>query len=91
MPQVVKCHSQSERSVGLVPGQGTCIGCGLGPRSEHCDFIIFYYFLSNEQVILPGVCVFIIGEGRGGQSGWWTGHVKLRHGYSKLTTVHIGA
>ena len=28
------CHSAKRKVTGLIPGQGTCLGCGFGPQLE---------------------------------------------------------
>ena len=32
--QLAGCHSAKRKVTGLIPGQGTCLGCGFGPQLE---------------------------------------------------------
>ena len=34
--QWVGCHLTNQRVAGLIPGQGTCLGCGPGPWLGAC-------------------------------------------------------
>ena len=34
---VVECQPVNQRVVGLIPSQGTCLGCRPGPQGEVCE------------------------------------------------------
>ena len=35
--QWIECQSANQRVAGLIPSQGTCLGCGPGPRLGVCE------------------------------------------------------
>ena len=35
MVQLVACHPTKQKVMGLIPSQGTCLGCGLGHQLGH--------------------------------------------------------
>ena len=35
--QWIKCWPVNQRAAGLIPSQGTCLGCGLGSQERECE------------------------------------------------------
>ena len=35
--QWIDCQPANQRVTGLIPGQGTCLGCGPGPHLGVCE------------------------------------------------------
>ena len=35
--QWVECQPVNQKATGLIPSQGTCLGCGPGPQYEACE------------------------------------------------------
>ena len=35
--QWIECQLLNQRVTGLIPSQGTCLGCRLGPQLEACE------------------------------------------------------
>ena len=35
--QWIECWSENQRVAGLLPSQGTCLGCGPGPQWGVCE------------------------------------------------------
>ena len=59
--QLVELQPMSRKVTGLIPGQGTCLGCGFGPSRSTCErqLINVSMFLSHiKDVLLPSSLSF---------------------------------
>ena len=50
--QWIECWTRNQKVVGLIPSQGTCLGCMLGPQLGACERQPIEY-LSHIDVFLP--------------------------------------
>ena len=50
--QWIECRPANQRVSGLIPSQGTCLGCGPGPqwgmfKRQHIDFLSVSFFFTS--------------------------------------------
>ena len=56
MAQLVGHHPTHQKVAGLIPGQGTCHGCGFGPWSGHMEEAASKSFPLNSVILFLAPC-----------------------------------